>query len=154
MSLRVQLYDAFSGINSGEKSALVKFLLCNSEETDASVIEEAIDHALKIKPSFGGFIFTTWEAGRLMAAVLVNKTGMSGFNPGCLLTYACVDKSHRQKTKILRDLIQRTIKNAKGDIGLHLKRDSPALPIFESLGFEEQYLELRFEQKRRAVSVG
>ena len=154
MSLRVQLYDAFSGINFGEKSEVVKFLLKNSEECDDSTIRDAIDYALKNKPSFGGFIFTAWNASRPIAAVLVNKTGMSGFTPSYQMVYACLDDTSKEANKALRDLVQRSIKSAKGDIGLHLKPDNPALPIFRSMGFQEQYLELRFEQNIAAVSTG
>ena len=153
MSLRVHLYDAFSGINSGDKSALIKFLHKNSEERNVSTIRDAIDYALKNKPSFGGFIFSAWDAGRPIAVVLVNETGMSGFAPSYQLVYAHLDETYPDASSVLKNLIQRTMRHVKGEIGLHLKPDSPALPIFRSLGFQEQYLELRFNKQRTAASA-
>ena len=147
MQRYIHLYDAFSGINSGDKSRLIKFLLKNSEEKGVSVIEDAIDYALKIKPSFGGYIFTAWEEKQLVGLVLVNKTGMGGFTPGHLMVYACVDKASKNKAKVLKELIQRSVKRCKGEMALHLRPDNPALPIFKSLGFQEQFLELRLPAK-------
>ncbi len=153
MKRYIHLYDAFSGINSGDKARLIKFLHKNSEEKDVSVIEDAIDYALKIKPSFGGYIFTSWEEKQLLGLVLVNKTGMGGFNPGHLMVYACLEQSFQHKPKILKELIQRAMRHCKGEIALHLRPDNPALPIFKSMGFQEQYLELRLPAKVGAAAT-
>ncbi|GAB5555666.1 MAG: hypothetical protein Sapg2KO_52570 [Saprospiraceae bacterium] len=144
MSRRVSLYDAFSGMSSGEKMALVNFLRNNSEDQDASTILDAVDYALKNKPSFGGYIFTCWENSRLIAAVLVNKTGMSGPTPSCQMMYACLDHQYQEEPEILQRLVKKAIRQAKGEIGLRLRPDHPALSIFRSLGFQEEYVDLRF----------
>lgn len=144
MSRRVSLYDAFSGMSSGEKMALVNFLRNNSEDQDASTILDAVDYALKNKPSFGGYIFTCWENSRLIAAVLVNKTGMSGPTPSCQMMYASLDHQYQEEPEILQRLVKKAIRQAKGEIGLRLRPDHPALSIFRSLGFQEEYVDLRF----------
>lgn len=144
MSRRVNLYDAFSGMNSGERMALINFLRKHNVDQEANAIIDAVDYALKNKPSFGGFIFTCWENSRIIAAVLVNKTGMSGNQPGHQMVYADLCGEFSEETDILEELIRKSIRHAKGEIGLHLKPDHPALPIFRSLGFQEQYVELRF----------
>lgn len=146
MSRRVQRYDAFSGIGPAEKAAIVKFLFQHSEDKDSNTIREAMDYALKNKPSFGGFIFTCWEASRPIAVVLVNNTGMSGFSPQYLLVYACLDPDLHEEPQILCELVRQAVRHCHGDIALHLRPDSPALPVFQSLGFREQYLELRFDE--------
>jgi hypothetical protein len=147
MSRRVNLYDAFSGMNSAEKMALVSFLRKNSEDQDTSTIMDSVDYALKNKPSFGGFIFTCWENSRLIAAILVNKTGMSGLTPSCQMVYACLDSQYSQEPEILQQLVKKAIRQAKGEIGLHLRPDNPVIPIFRSLGFQEEYVDLRFGKK-------
>lgn len=144
MSRRVSLYDAFSGMSSGEKMALVNFLRTNNEDQDASSILDAVDYALKNKPSFGGYIFTCWENSRLIAAVLVNKTGMSGPTPSCQMIYACLDSQFSNEPEILQRLVKKAVQQAKGEIGLRLRPDNPALSIFRSLGFQEEYVDLRF----------
>lgn len=144
MSRCVHLYNAFTGMNTGEKMALVNFLYKHNPCQDQSAILDSVDYALKNKPSFGGFIFTCWENSILIAAVLVNKTGMSGSQPDHQMVYANLCPKYKEETLILEELIQKAMRHAKGEIGLHLKPDHPALPIFRSLGFQEQYVELRF----------
>ncbi|HKK76610.1 MAG TPA: hypothetical protein VJ953_16155 [Saprospiraceae bacterium] len=144
MSRCVHLYDAFTGMNSGEKMALVNFLRKHNPDQDSSIILDSIDYALKNKPSFGGFVFTCWENSRIVAAVLVNKTGMSGSQAPYQMVYANLCLQLQEEHTILEELIRKAIRHAKGEIGLHLKPDHPALPIFRALGFEEQYVELRF----------
>ena len=147
MSFRVQCYDAFSGLGPGERIALVNFIHRSSEEEDRGVIREAIDYALKNKPSFGGFIFVCWQERRPIACVLVNKTGMSGFLPSHLLVYASLDKEFHGQPEILDDLVRKTTRRCKGEVALHLKPDSPSLPLFQALGFQEHYVELRFNNQ-------
>lgn len=154
MSRRVSLYDAFSGMSSGEKMALVNFLRNNSEAQDASTILDAVDYALKNKPSFGGYIFTCWENNRLIAAVLVNKTGMSGPTPSCQMMYACLDKQYEDEPEILQRLVKKAIRQAKGEIGLRLRPNHPALSIFRSLGFQEEYVDLRFGKPTVSAASG
>jgi hypothetical protein len=154
MSRRVQRYDAFSGMGPAEKADIVKFLFHHSDDKDSNTIREAIDYALKNKPSFGGFIFTCWEANQPIAVVLVNNTGMSGFSPQYLLVFACLHPDYHAAPEILSELVQQAVRQCRGEIALHLKPDSPALPVFQALGFREQYLELRFSEPQIRASVG
>lgn len=147
MSRCVNLYDAFTGMNSGEKMALINFLRLHHPDQDSSEILDVVDYALKNKPSFGGFIFTCWENSRMIATVLVNKTGMSGSQAPYQMVYAHLCPHFQAEQSILEELIRKAIRHAKGEISLHLKPDHPALPIFRSLGFQEQYVELRFPHK-------
>jgi hypothetical protein len=78
---------------------------------------------------------------------------MSGNQPGNQMVYANLSHEHSAETEILEELIRKSIRHAKGEIGLHLKPDHPALPIFRSLGFQEQYVELRFASPK-VVSAG
>lgn len=153
MDRRVQLYNAFTGINPREKIALTNFLAQNSKEQDIASIREALDYALKNKPSFGGFIYSYWENHQLLAAVVVNKTGMEGFNPNYLLVYACVHPTLQENESILQDLISRTISFTQGDLSLHLRPDCPTLKLFKALGFQEKYVELRISNSRPAASA-
>ena len=146
MNRRITLYDAFTGMNAGEKGALVHFLRKQNPDQTPAAILDAVDYALKNKPSFGGFIFTCWENANIIAAVLVNNTGMSGNEPRHQIAYADFCPKHSQSKFALKELSQKAIRHARGEIGLHLKPGHPALPIFRAIGFQEQYVELRFSQ--------
>ena len=49
------LYDAFTGISPMEKSAVVSFLSANSANASDDDIREAVEYAVKHKPSFWRF---------------------------------------------------------------------------------------------------
>jgi len=154
MSYRVQRYDAFSGMGPAEKTALVNFLHKNSEEKDINIIKDAIDYALKNKPSFGGIIFMCWEDRRPIGAVLLNNTGMGEYSPKHLLVYAYQDPEFHKEPQILVGLISKAIQDCKGEIAMHLKPGNPTLSVFQSLGFQEQYVELRFNDQIPVASMG
>lgn len=146
MPYRVQLYDAFSGIMPPERTAVIRFLKQYSESVNGEQISEALDYALKNKPSFGGFIFTAWNDDDLISCVVANKTGMGAYTPSYLLVYAVLHPDYQEQESILHDLVNRSIRHAKGEIALHLPPGSPGIDLFKKMGFQEQYIELRLNQ--------
>ena len=77
------LYDAYTGISFSKKNAIVQFL---QKYLEASWVEEtailkAVEYATKEIPSFGGFVLTAEENQEIVAALIVNKTGLSGLIP-------------------------------------------------------------------------
>jgi len=146
MSYRVQLYDAFSGIMPPERNAIIRLIKQYSESANGEQISEALDYALKNKPSFGGFIFTAWNNDDLISCVVVNKTGMEAYNPSYVLVYAVLHPDYHQEESILEGLVRRSIQHAKGEFALHLPPDSPGIDLFKKMGFQERYVELRLSQ--------
>lgn len=152
MSYRVQLYDAFSGIMPPERNAIIRLIQEHSESVQGEQISEALDYALKNKPSFGGFIFTTWNNDQLISCVVVNKTGMGAYNPSYVLVYAVLHPAYREEETVLQELVNRSIMHAKGEMALHLPAGSPGIDLFKKMGFQEQYIELRLKQTPHSPS--
>lgn len=146
MPYRVQLYDAFSGIMPPERNAVIRFVDQYSESVNGEQISEALDYALKNKPSFGGFIFTCWNDDEVISCVVINKTGMEAYNPSYVLVYAVLHPEYMEEESVLQDLVRRSILHAKGEIALHLPSGSPGIDLFKKMGFQEQYVELRLSQ--------
>ncbi len=143
MSYETTLYDAFTGMSPVEKSAVVHFLCEHTERTDRQQVREAIEYALKNKPSFGGFVLTVRQDRTIIAAVVVNRTGMEGYNAKNLFVYVTFHKDYRKDEKTIHTVMKSAIKHADGEIALHIEHDNPALQLYKELGFKEQYLELR-----------
>jgi len=108
-------------------------------------IHKALQYAQKERPSLGGFIVTGLVDGEIVGAVVVNKTGMEGYIPENILVYIAVDEKHRGKGYGKR-LMQKAIRFADGDIALHVEADNPARRLYEKLGFENKYLEMRLQK--------
>lgn len=105
-------------------------------------IRLAIGYALD--PARGGLVLAGRKGGRIVGAVVVNRTGMAGYIPGNILVYIAVDASERGKG-IGRKLMEAAIGACSGGIALHVEPDNPAKRLYESLGFTNKYLEMRLQ---------
>lgn len=131
-----------------DKIKNIEFLYKHLEQygDEKEAIEKAVDFALKDNPnSFGGFILEGYENDELVGAVVINKTGMQGYIPENILVYIAVDSTYRGKG-FGKQLMQKTIDIAQGDIKLHVEKDNPARFLYEKMGFTNPYLEMRYKR--------
>lgn len=90
----------------------------------------------------GGFLILALEESEIRGALIMNKTGMSGYIPENILVYLAVDASVRG-CGIGRKLMDLAIEKSEGAIALHMEADNPARKLYERLGFTNKYLEMR-----------
>ncbi|WP_421917850.1 GNAT family N-acetyltransferase [Marinifilum sp.] len=143
--ITIKLMTSFLRPDAYEKKELLNFLHEHLEEygDDKADIEKAMQYALKEMPSMGGFILAAKLDNEIVGAVVVNRTGMEGYIPENILVYIASHKNRRGKG-IGKKLMEETIKIAKGSIALHVEPDNPAKHLYEKMGFENKYLEMRF----------
>lgn len=146
------LYDAFTGMSPVEKSTVVRFLCEHTEGADRQQVRDAIEYAIKHKPSFGGFVLTVLQDRQIIATVVVNRTGMEGYNAKNLFVYVTFHKDYCNDEAMIHEVMRSAIKHADGEIALHIEHDNPALQLYKKLGFREQYLELRLDKTNVAVA--
>lgn len=147
MECNIKLYNAGTGMDSFDRAAIVKFLYTHARDIPAHTAREAVDCVLKHTPSFGGFILADWHERQLRAVVMVNRTGMSGFGPENLITFAVVRKEEEFPLPILEQLIREAMNLADGEIAFHLPKRHPAIKVFQELGFQQDFVELRFSSR-------
>ncbi|MEM6963924.1 MAG: GNAT family N-acetyltransferase [Bacteroidota bacterium] len=144
------LYDAFSKMSPYDRHRLTKFLFdnqgdCKIEKKD---ITSAIEYAMKDRPSFGGYVVTAEDDNdNIIAATVVNKTGMAGYGPESILVYFATQQN--TDYEVNRNLLDQTIKVAKGDIAFLVTPDNPWKAIFRKLGFESKLLEMKYSKPNR-----
>lgn len=90
----------------------------------------------------GGNIVLRLDGDKIVGAVVLNNTGMSGYIPENILVYIASHKDYRGQG-IGKDLMKQAMKVSKGSIALHVEADNPAIGLYEKLGFENKYLEMR-----------
>lgn len=108
---------------------------------------DQIQSCLTYVTSRGGQVFIAEQDDQLIGAVVINDTGMGGYIPEHILVYIAVDGRMRGKG-IGKALMQEAILNTSGNIALHVEPHNPAKRLYERLGFENKYLEMRFEKQK------
>lgn len=108
-------------------------------------IMKAINYALNIGITPGGFVLVGRDSDEIVGAVVVNKTGMEGYIPENILVYIATHKNKRGKG-YGRRLMEKAIQEAEGSIALHVEPDNPARHLYEKVGFTNKYLEMRLNK--------
>lgn len=131
-----------------ELESYVSFLHINLEEygDEKEDIAKALDYALAKNNKPGGFILIAKDAkADITGITVVLDTLMEQFIPEHILVYIATDSNQRGKG-IGKKLMQAAIQNTKGSIALHVEPQNPAKILYEKLGFENKYLEMRLSK--------
>ena len=108
-------------------------------------INKCLEYAFSDNPAEGGFALAAFYENKLVGALIINKTGMSGYIPENILVYVAVDASYRGKG-FGRQIVERALKETEGNVKLHVEYDNPAKRLYERIGFKSKYAEMRFDK--------
>ncbi len=141
------IYNSINQTSALEKEEIVSFLHQYLDEFGDTKedIGKAIAFALKEKPTHGGFVLIGKENDEIQGIVVINRTGMEGYIPENILVYIAVRNDLRGKG-IGKQLMSKALDLADGDIALHVEPHNPARYLYEKLGFENKYLEMRLKK--------
>tara|TARA_B110000503_G_C7149757_1_gene414613 strand:- start:1182 stop:1745 length:564 start_codon:yes stop_codon:yes gene_type:complete len=143
-----KLLTRFTGADLGHSNEVIADFLHEhlGKYGDSKIdILMAIDYVFDPhKP--GGNIILLIKENLIIGAVVINETGMSKYIPENILVYIAVHADHRGKG-IGKELMKNAIKLTKGDMALHVESDNPAVFLYEKMGFENKYLEMRYKRK-------
>lgn len=142
------IYNKVSKPTEEEKEAIVQFLFKHLEEygDKKKDILKCLNYAVQnLDKSFGGFALILKENSKILGATIINETGMEGYIPENILVYIAVHNNARGKG-VGKKIMQKAIEISDGDIALHVESNNPAKHLYEKLGFENKYLEMRFKK--------
>lgn len=147
MKYQTQIFNAVQKPDINEKNEIVDFLFNHLDQfgDKKEDIMKAIDFSVKDSASFGGFTLMARDGENVVGAVVVNQTGMQGYIPENILVYIAVHRDLRGQG-IGKILMTEAINLAKGDIALHVEPDNPARHLYQKLGFDNKYLEMRLKK--------
>lgn len=144
-------YQTLTAIDSStflEKKEIADFLFEHLDEfgDTQTDIMKCLDYALSDYGHQGGFVLVARDEQEIAGTVVMNQTGMEGYIPENILVYIAVHKDYRGKG-LGKELMQRAINLAKGNVALHVEPDNPARKLYEKLGFTNKYLEMRLTKE-------
>ncbi|MBN2565561.1 MAG: GNAT family N-acetyltransferase [Candidatus Eisenbacteria bacterium] len=109
-------------------------------------IQAGVDFALSSDPCKGGFVLTARSGEELLGALVMLKTGMSGYIPENILLFVAVAASARGKG-IGGTLVRKAVSECEGGVKLHVEHSNPARRLYERCGFTSKYLEMRWSDE-------
>jgi [ribosomal protein S18]-alanine N-acetyltransferase len=144
-----KIYSKITNPSKEEREEVVAFLFQHLQEygDKKEDISKCFDFAVKdSKEGLGGFVLILHVNSEIKGVTIINKTGMGGYIPENILVYIAVHENARGKGygKIL---MNKAIELADGDIALHVESNNPAKFLYEKLGFENKYLEMRLKKQ-------
>ncbi len=93
----ISFYDSVNSPTTLEENEVVDFLHTNLDEfgDPKNHIRAAIEYSCSAHKGKGGFVVLGRLQNKLVGAVVVNQTGMSGYIPENSLVYIAVDSNTR-----------------------------------------------------------
>lgn len=110
-----------------------------------AAIDDSINYAFSDAEGKGGFLAAITEDQKMLGALIMLKSGMSDYIPENILLYVAVDSSQRGRG-IGRKLIDKCIERCDGNVKLHVEYENPAKRLYERIGFQSKYAEMRFNR--------
>ncbi len=112
-------------------------------------ISKAVEYAFSDVQGKGGFVIIAVQKATLVGGAVVNDSGMSGYIPNHILVYIVVHEKYRGEG-LGKVILKKVIDECPGDIALHVEYDNiPAMNLYENVGFNSKYAEMRYQQENR-----
>lgn len=143
------IYGTTESKQNYKREQIVQFLSKHLEQygDKEEDILAAIDYSLSEEKGKGGFVLLGLENEEIVGAVVLNKTGMSGYIPENILVYIAVNNRYRGKG-VGAQLMATVIETCEGDIALHVEATNTARFLYEKMGFTNPYIEMRYKRKK------
>jgi ribosomal-protein-alanine N-acetyltransferase len=141
--MEFKIINANSEEDTTYTNQVIAQFLCTHLEEYGDKIEDILKCiAYVMDANKGGNIVVGLDDDKIVGVVILTNTGMKDFIPENILVYIAVDNSQRGKG-YGKQLMQKAISVAEGNIALHVEPDNPAKGLYEKLGFTNKYLEMR-----------
>jgi hypothetical protein len=121
MNPSITVYNAFTGMSISERQQLLLFMKAHVGENGDTPYELALDYALKLIPSFGGFVLVAYQDIFPIGCLIVNKTGMEGFGPAHIISVAYQHPQFKAYPEIMEKLLGRAMEFTTGDISYYVR---------------------------------
>jgi ribosomal-protein-alanine N-acetyltransferase len=138
MDLTSKVYTSFSGINAFDKIKVLDFFGQNDSRSNNENLDASISAALKTVPSFGGLIITLCNSEEIMAAAIINFTGMTPYFPFSFITHVAIAKNQENQQALTDLLIECINGQLQDNFGILLKTTHPLYKLLRASSMKEK----------------
>lgn len=144
LKIEMKAINSYTGRDSDfHDYRIVTFLHNNMEQkVDKETILRSVDYVYSKNQGKGGFILLGIEDNEIVGCVVINETGMTGYNAENILTFMAVDPKYKG-SGIEKRLIDHSKKLAKGCISTFVDPSYSSSGLFRQIGFQNRNVELR-----------
>ncbi len=141
--IEINVYNKKNVMNPAQMLEVANFLFEHLDEYGDPLddIQKSLEYALE--SIYGGQVIAARLDGEMCGAVILNNTGMNGYIPETILVYIAVNEKYRGQG-IGKSLMKKSIEITDGNIALHVEEDNPAKFLYEKVGFNKKYAEMRY----------
>jgi len=128
------------------RNDIVEFLYDHLDQfgDTKSAINKCLDYAFSDEKGEGGFVLAAYNESNLVGILIMNFSGMSEYIPENVLVYIAVHRDYRGRG-FGGQIVKKSFELCKGDVKLHVEYDNPAKRLYERLGFNNKYAEMRYK---------
>ena len=108
-------------------------------------VDRALGYALVPGEGQGGYLALDHDGPTIKGCVCMLNTGMGGYVPATILLFVSVAPSGRGRG-LGEKLIRFALDHCQGDVKLHVEYDNPAKRLYERMGFQSKYAEMRLQR--------
>jgi len=129
------------------RETLISFLheTMKPYEDSPGDINRGLDYVFSKEPGKGGFLVLAGYQDQLVGVLVMLDTGMEGYIPKNLLLFVSVTPELRGHG-LGRRIIELATADLDGQVKLHVEYDNPAKRLYERIGFESKYAEMRLSR--------
>lgn len=106
-------------------------------------VRRGIEYAFSDEEGKGGFVLIAEMEATMVGGLVMLDTGMGGYVPRNLLLFVAVRPDLRGRG-IGGLLVERGLEACEGAVKLHVEYDNPAKRLYERIGFQSKYAEMRY----------
>lgn len=145
LKLEMKAINSYTGRDSEfHDYRIVTFLHKNMElpNADKETILRSIDYVYSKNQGKGGFILLGVQDNEIIGCVVINETGMAGYNAENILVYMAIDPKYKG-VGLEKRLIDHAKKLAKGCISTFVEPSAASNELYRQIGFQNRNVELR-----------
>lgn len=145
--MEIVAVTAFENVSTLLMNKLITFIHKHQVGSgdDIHTVFKSVDYALSPYKYQGGFVLMAEKNMQLLGAIVVNRTNMEGYVPGNLLTHLAINPLNTIRD-VDKKLIKKAVELCISDLAFHVSIDSPLVHLFEEVGFQKNYFEMRLKK--------